>query len=81
MFRTLRPWLKVDVFNLFNNQKLVGFDTTIEPDFDGPLDALGLPTTYIRSDTFGEARSSGDFPRSLSLAGGRGFRMALGFRF
>ena len=35
--------MKFEVLNVFNNQKLIGFDTTIDPDYDGPVDALGLP--------------------------------------
>ena len=80
-FRSLRPWLKLDVFNPFNNLKQIGFDTTVQPDFNGPLDALGLPLNYIRDDTFGQARSTGDFPRSLGDPGGRSFRMSFGVRF
>ena len=75
------PWVKFDVFNLFNNDKLIGFDTTVIPDLDGPVDALGLPTGFIRGQNFGEARGAGDFPRSLGATGGRTFRMSVGLRF
>jgi hypothetical protein len=81
VFRTLRPWIKLDLFNAFDNDKLVSFDTTVEPDPASPVDALGLPTGYIRSASFGNARSAGNFPRSLGVTGGRTFRMSLGFRF
>ena len=81
VFRSLRPWLKFDVFNIFNNQKVIGFDTTVDPDPDSPVDALGLPTGYIESETFGEPISPTDFPQSLQTVGGRTFRMSFGFRF
>ena len=29
VFRTLRPWVKFDVYNLFNNQKLIGWNTAV----------------------------------------------------
>src|SRR6185295_8130498 len=30
--RSLRPWLKFDVFNLFNNMKLIGYNTAVRQD-------------------------------------------------
>jgi len=81
IFKALRPWVKADLFNAFNNDKLVGFNTTVSPDPASPLDALGLPTGYIKSANFGKARSANDFPRSLATSGGRTFRMSVGFRF
>jgi hypothetical protein len=81
VFGSARPWVKFDVFNVFNNDKLVGFNTTVRPDPNSPLDALGRPTGFIRDPNFGQATSTGDFPGVLGAGGGRGFRMALGFRF
>lgn len=81
LFRELGPWVKVDLFNLFDNDTRIGFDTTVVPDYDGPVDALGLPTGFIRGENFGEARGAGDYPRSLGLTGGRTFRMSFGVRF
>ena len=77
----IRPWIKFDVFNLFNNQKLISFDTTIRPDPASPVDELGLRTGYIEGTNFGEARGVNDYPRSLNEAGGRAFRMSFGVRF
>jgi hypothetical protein len=82
VFRTLRPWLKLDFFNIFDNTKVIGFNTSIRPDPDSPLDALGLPTGFIRGDSFGKPQSTGDFPvSSAGTNGGRAFRMAFGLRF
>jgi hypothetical protein len=50
--------------------------------YDGPVDALGLPTTYEEGPRFGEGTSVGDYPPYLpGVDGGRTFRMALGFRW
>jgi hypothetical protein len=73
--RKLRPWIKIDVFNLFNNQKVIGFDTTVFQDPSSPKDPLGLATGYIKGSAFGRARSSADFPQPRTL------RLALGVRF
>jgi outer membrane receptor protein involved in Fe transport len=78
-YKKLRPYVKVDIRNIMNKTVngagLSGFNTTISPDNDGPVDADGIPTQYIQSPNFGEATGAGsyNFPRE--------FRMALGFRF
>lgn len=48
---------------------------SIAADFNGPLDADGLPTRFIRSPTYGQALSPDDFYP------GREFLMSLGVRF
>ena len=75
IWREARPWLKAEVYNVLNNDTLLSWDTTVDPDFDGPLDELGLPTTYTQGPRFSEATSAGDYPN------GREYRIALGFRF
>ena len=92
VFRTLAPWLKFDVYNLFNNQKLIAFNTSISRVTTGPVDALGIPTTFTKGANFGKATgntvSNGDlsgipaFPRWTGASdGGRTFRFAFGVRF
>jgi hypothetical protein len=86
VFRSVRPWLKLDFFNITGNDKLIGYDTTITPDPNSPLDALGLPTGYIKDPAFGTASSNTNFPGSQTglngeITRGRAFRMALGIRF
>jgi hypothetical protein len=78
---SLSPWIKFDVFNLFDNDTLIAFDTTVRPDPASQTDALGLRTGHIQGANFGEARSANDYPRSLGLPGGRSFRLSFGFRF
>jgi len=80
--RSVRPFVKVDVFNLLNNQTLGTFDTTISADWNGPVDALGLPLNYIKSPTFGTATSAADYPQPFQgQTGGRTFLVSLGIRF
>ncbi|MGE0703050.1 MAG: carboxypeptidase regulatory-like domain-containing protein [Vicinamibacterales bacterium] len=72
---TAAPWIKLDLFNAFNNDKLTFWNTTVEPDFEGELDELGLPTGYVEDSDFGRATSAASFPDA------RRFRMSVGFRF
>ena len=67
---------------MLNNDKLIGYTTTVTPDPNSPLDANGLPTGFIKAANFGNARANTDYPRPLpGLDGGRTFQMAVGFRF
>jgi hypothetical protein len=93
VFRTLRPWVKFDIYNLFNNQKLIAWNTTVTQDASSPTDALGLATGYVRGATFGTATGNtitnlysttiNAYPVAFNgaPAGGRTFRFAIGFRF
>ena len=72
----------MDVFNLFDNDKLIRWDTTVQPDPSSPLDSLGLPTGYVKGPRFGTAVSNASFPAALQgVTGGRTLRLAVGFRF
>jgi hypothetical protein len=81
VFRTLRPWLKFDVFNLLNNDKLIAWNTTVFQDPNSPVDALGLATGYRPGAAFGNGTRNSHFPQSSLGAGLRGFRVAFGVRF
>jgi len=93
VFRTLRPWVKLDVYNLFNNQKLIAWNTTISQDPASPKDSLGYATGYVKGAAFGTATGNAvtnlnlttinAFPVAFSgaLPGGRTLQLALGFRF
>jgi outer membrane receptor protein involved in Fe transport len=82
VFRDLRPWVKFDVYNLFNNQDVVEFNTTVNPDPNSPLDALGNPTGFIQGSNFGRATSNEHYPIPFTTqTGGRTYRVAVGFRF
>ena len=75
VWRDVRPWVKFEVFNLLNNDKQIGWSTTVFPDTDGPTDALGLPTGHIEGPGFGQATSNAHFPAA------RAFRISAGLRF
>ncbi|HEY6360543.1 MAG TPA: hypothetical protein VIX63_05535, partial [Vicinamibacterales bacterium] len=85
-FRDLRPWIKLEGFNIFNNQNLVGHNVQVTPRAGGPVDATGLPLEYTRGASFGRPTSNASFPRSsLNFAGqnlyARTFLLSFGVRF
>lgn len=79
---SVRPWIKFDVYNLLNNDKLISYNTTVRQDPTSPLDALGYRTGYVKGAQFGQATSANNFAAPFGGAtGGRTFRLALGVRF
>jgi len=79
---SVRPWVKFDVFNLLNNDKLITFNTTYRMDTSTPLDALGLRTGVIPGPQFGQTTRQADYPAPFGgLTGGRTVRVAFGVRF
>jgi hypothetical protein len=92
VFKTLRPWVRFDVYNLFNNDKLIAWNTTISGNNAGPKDAYGIPTTFTQSAAFGTATGDALTNGSISgipaypqwaggFNGGRTYRAAIGMRF
>ncbi|HEX5106928.1 MAG TPA: carboxypeptidase regulatory-like domain-containing protein [Vicinamibacterales bacterium] len=82
VFGRLRPMIKVDLFNVFNNQKLISWNTSISPDPTTPADELGLRTGYRTGPLFGTATSNTNFPLPFpGQTGGRTLRIAFGVRF
>ena len=82
VWRELRPWIKVEMLNVLNNQKLISWDTTVTANTTGPVDQYGLPTQYTQAASFGQATSTTNYPRPRpGMDGGRTFLMALGVRF
>lgn len=78
----LQPWFKVEVYNLFNNQKLIAWDKTVTANTAGTRDANGIPTTYVQGPRFGQATSGNHFPQPyLGQNGSRAARLAFGVRF
>ncbi len=76
VWKSARPWIKVELFNLLNDQKLIKWNTTVTPDPNSPKDANGLPTGYIQGSNFGKATQDNNFPQPLpGTNGGRLFRM------
>jgi hypothetical protein len=81
LFRRIEPWIKMDVYNLFNAGALVGFNTTVTADPNGPKDELGLPTSYVEGALFGRPTSvtTLDSPGHVQLP--REIRLSAGIRF
>ena len=79
IWKSLRPWIKFELYNIFDNNKLIAWNTAVTPDPASPLDANGLPTGYIRPANFGTPRANSDYPRPIpGIDGGRTFQMAFG---
>jgi hypothetical protein len=82
VWRSAQPWIKFEVFNVLNNQKLIAWDTTITADAASPLDEFGLPTGYLQGPRYGQATANSHYPTPRpGLDGGRMFDFAVGFRF
>ena len=82
VFRTLRPYLNVTVFNAFNNQTLIRWNTTVTPDATSPVDENGIRTNFVQGPIHGLANNNNQFPvPSIGGTGGRTWRFAAGFRF
>jgi hypothetical protein len=87
VWRAVRPWIKAEVYNVLNNQKLIRWDTIVNVDPNSPKDANGLPTAFLQGPNFGKATadviaSLPAFPQPVpGTNGGRLFRMAFGIRF
>jgi hypothetical protein len=82
VFRSLRPWVKFDVFNALNNDKLISWNTTVSQDPASPLDALGYRTGFIKGPSFGQATSASNYiPPFGGVTGLRTFQVAVGVRF
>ena len=82
VYKSARPWLKFDVYNLFNDLKVIRYNTAVVPDPNSPLDSMGLPTGYLKGPQFGQATSTAAYPSPFQgQRGGRTFRVAFGFRF
>lgn len=82
VFRSVSPWVKIEVLNVTNNQKQIAWNTTVQPDPNSPLDANGLPTGFIRGPNFGRATSNTHYPVwRPGFTGGRTFLIATGVRF
>jgi hypothetical protein len=82
VWRSLRPWFKVELFNMFDNQKLIAWDKTIAANAASPLDANGYRTDYTKGPRYGQATAGTHFPTPYpNQTGGRAFRIAFGTRF
>lgn len=82
VWRSAQPWIKFEMFNVLNNQKLIAWDTTITADAASARDEFGLPTGYVVGPRFGQGTSNAHYPAPRAgVDGGRMFDVAIGFRF
>jgi hypothetical protein len=82
VWHSVRPWVKLEVLNLLNNQELLSWDTTVAPNNAGAKDAYGLPLEYTRGPNFGLGTSNANYARPRQgMDGGRTFLLAAGVRF
>jgi hypothetical protein len=82
LWRSAQPWIKFEMFNVLNNQKLIAWDTTVTADAASARDEFGLPTGYVVGPRFGQGTSNAHYPTPRAgVDGGRMFDVAIGFRF
>ena len=82
VWRTLRPWFKVEIYNLLNNTKLIAWDRTVTANAASTLDADGIPTGYLQGPRFGQATAGNHFPQPWpGQNGARAVRLAFGVKF
>ena len=82
VWRAVAPWVKVEIYNVLNNQKQIAWDRTVTIDQNSARDANGIPTGFIQGPRYGTVTSDNQYPQPyLGQNGGRAFRMAFGVRF
>jgi outer membrane receptor protein involved in Fe transport len=82
VWKSAQPWIKFEMFNVLNNQKLIAWDTAITADAASARDEFGLPTGYLPGPRFGQGTSNAHYPTPRAgIDGGRMFDFAVGFRF
>lgn len=75
VLKSLRPYVKFDLFNVFNNDTLTAWNTVVTSNANSPRDALGLPTGFTQGSSFGRGTSNAHYPAA------RRYQLAVGFRF
>ncbi|REJ82713.1 MAG: hypothetical protein DWQ36_20050 [Acidobacteria bacterium] len=75
VFGGVEPWVKVEVFNVLDEDKLIVWDTNVSADTNGPTDSLGLPLQFIEGPNFGRGTQVNHYVQ------GRELRLSLGIRF
>lgn len=75
VWKRLGAFVKADVFNVFNDDTQISWNTNTTANVDGPTDEFGLPTDFELGPGFGDPEDNDSFVRP------REFRIAVGFRF
>jgi hypothetical protein len=61
----VRPWIKFELYNLFDNNKLINWNTAVTRP-EQPARSSGLPTGYIKPANFGTPRQQRVVPAADS---------------
>lgn len=75
IWKTARPWLKLELYNIGNSTPLYRWNTAVSVDNASPKDEMGLPTGYRLGSNYGKGTANTHYPTP------RRFQMAFGFRF
>ena len=75
LFSDLELWIKADIFNVFDDDTQIAGRSAVDANFDGPLDSLGIPTTFTLPSNFERARNNADFVNPQE------YQFTVGFRF
>jgi hypothetical protein len=74
VWKSVEPWIKLEVRNLLNDDTLAIFDTQVTANTaaGAPVDEFGLPTTFVRGPNFGKATSAAQYvvPREFFVSAG-----------
>ena len=62
-WRSVTPWIKAEIFNVFHNDEQIAWNTVGLPDSTGPTDDLIVPIDFLTGPRFGQATSVDHFPR------------------
>jgi hypothetical protein len=73
--KTIKPWVKLEVRNVFDSTPLISYNISTRPDPASPRDNLGLPTGFIKGSSFGKGTATTNYPFP------REFLMLIGVRF
>ena len=63
VWRTLRPWFKVEVYNLLNNQKLIAWDRTVTANAASHARRQRHPDRIHPGPRFGQGTAGNHFPQ------------------
>lgn len=72
VFRSVEPWIKVDITNVLNDDTLRTFQTPLSLDANSPLDADGLRTGFVQGAAWGRPSGAGSYvvPREYLISAG-----------
>jgi hypothetical protein len=72
IFKSFEPYVKFTVQNVTNENTPVTFNTQVSRNTAGPVDAQGLPTTFIKGVNFGKATTNANYqtPREYFISAG-----------